>query len=157
MRQKLNYNNFKPNDYLPIQDGENIVRILSEGAIVTVYYMSTRQRRYIPLGEDPSKIDPKVKHMVQSKRQYRWVAMNRTTQQTGILQKGNMIAEQVVQVAQEYGDPRKYDLKIVRSGKGMQTEYHVSKMPESKEFSPQESKDAKKANEYLKSYIEIDE
>lgn len=58
---------------------------------------------------------------------YAWVVWNYDTQKAEILNKGISIFNQVADLAadEDWGDPQDYDIKITRTGKGLDTRYAV--------------------------------
>lgn len=135
---------FLPKDYkapvsgggfMKLQDGDNVFRVLSS-AITGFEYWNTESkpvRSHGAVEGTPAdiKLDKegnptKVKHF------WAFVVWNYATKSVEILQLnqssiqsaiGNLVSDV------DWGDPKGYDIKVTRSGTGMETEYAVSPKP----------------------------
>ena len=123
--QKIDYKSYrKPSDFLKLEPGENIVRIVSSGGIATIYGMKT-SGRWIRFGESvPEEVKNKYGESLSAARKWIWIAINRTTQQVGMLEVGAMIGDKICELAKQKGaDPQEFDVIITRTGEGTKTRY----------------------------------
>jgi hypothetical protein len=62
---------------------------------------------------------------------YSWVVWNYDDDKAQILSKGKSVFNQIAELSQDedWGDPTTYDIKITRTGKGMETRYSVVPSP----------------------------
>ncbi len=131
-------NGFLPDDYeqpkgaspyMKFQEGENRFRILSKPIIGWEDWTEDKKPIRFHFNEKPDKsINPKkaVKHF------WAMIVYNYATKDVNILQ----ITQATIQAAitnlikdAEWGAPYDYDLKVTRSGEGMDTEYSVAPSP----------------------------
>lgn len=127
------------NDFLSLEEGSNVVRLFS-----------SPYQFYTAFVTDASGKNRKLRSAVKDcplvqrgeKIQARWyvAALSRKTGKPGILEVGPQIFKQIVALSKKpkWGDPRAYDLDIVRQPKGSQPLYVVS--PEPKEALTSEEK-----------------
>jgi len=116
----------KPGKYMKLKDGENRFRILSKTPLLG-YLDWTKDKKPIrfPMDAPPeTSIDPSrpVKHfwaMIVWNYNVGMIQILEVTQ-TSIQKKLMGLATDI-----DWGDPREYDIKITRSGSGMDTEYDV--------------------------------
>lgn len=114
-------------NFMKLQDGENKLRILSKPIVGWVdwkdkqaYRFPMKQKPEKPLGKDP------IKHF------WAFIVWNYNAQSIQILE----ITQQTIQTAignlskdEDWGAPFDYDLKIIKKGKDLQTEYTVTPSP----------------------------
>lgn len=125
--QKIDYSSYKkPSDFLKFEQGSNTIRILSGGGMMNKHSMKT-SRGFVPLGECEGENCPHCLKGNVPKKQWIWIAINRTTGRVGVLETGIMIGNAICELAQEEGDPEGYDLIISKKGEGLRTEYVVAK------------------------------
>lgn len=149
--QKIDYKTYvKPSDFLKLSEGDNIIRIVTEGIIATIYGMKTGQR-WLRFG---TQVDVRTKEKygksISSQRKWIWVALNRATGQVGLLEVGPVIGNAICEKARELAkDPREFDIMIKRFGTGMNTKYEVLNIEPSKEISTEVMERVKKEVSYL--------
>jgi hypothetical protein len=149
--QKINYTNYiRPSDFLKMAEGDNIVRILTEGFMANIYGMKT-SKGWLRFGET---VDPAMKakygKTIEPKRRWIWIGINRATGQIGILEVGPIVGNAICELAKERGlDPRDFDVCINRTGKETRTSYKVTAQATSKDISPEVMEKAKKEISYL--------
>jgi hypothetical protein len=126
-------NDFLPNDYdipqsggnfMRLQDGENKIRILSKPIIGWVDWKDKQAYRF-PMKSKPEKPMDKnpIKHF------WAFLVWNYNAQAVQILE----ITQQTIQTAivnlskdDDWGAPFDYDIKIIKKGKDLQTEYSLT-------------------------------
>jgi len=124
-----NYETPKANNYyLKLQDGENRIRILSQPIIGWEDWMEKKPIRF-RMNEKPLRpLDPKkpIRHF------WSFIAYNYAEDQIQIMHVTQASIrkslENLVKDA-DWGAPYFYDIKIIRSGEGMETEYTVNPVP----------------------------
>lgn len=114
-------------NYMKLQDGENKIRILSKPIIGWVDWKDKQAYRF-PMKQKPDKPLDKnpIKHF------WAFVVWNYNIQSIQILE----ITQQTIQTAiqslskdDDWGAPYAYDLKIIKKGRDLQTEYSVTPSP----------------------------
>lgn len=115
--------------YMKFTEGENRFRILSKPIIGWEDWAEDKKPVRFPMNEKPERpINPKkaIKHF------WAMIVWNYQTQQVQVLE----ITQSTVQSAinnlikdAEWGAPYFYDLKVTRTGEGMDTEYSVAPSP----------------------------
>ena len=115
--------------YMKFQAGDNLFRVLSS-AIVGYEYWTTESkpiRSKVPFTEMPDiKKDSKPKHF------WAFIVWNYATKNVEILeitQSTIMSAITNLVADSDWGSPKEYDIKVSRSGEGIETEYSVSPKP----------------------------
>jgi hypothetical protein len=127
-------------DYMKFQDGDNVFRVLSS-AITGFEYWTTDNK---PVRSKEAFVEtPGIKAGKDGKPQkakhfWAFVVWNYGTKKIEILQ----VTQSSIQTAianlvadPEWGDPKKYDIKVTRTGAELTTEYAVMPKP-SKELTP---------------------
>jgi len=136
------------NNYMKLQDGENKIRILSSPIVGWEDWIESKPVRY-RMDQKPCKShDPKkpVRHF------WTFIVWNYQEERIQILQitqvtiRGNIEA---LCKDEDWGDPFTYDMKIIRKGEGVDTEYMVNPLPH-KEIT------AKMKEEFLKNRCNLD-
>ncbi len=114
--------------YMKLADGENRIRILAQPIVGWLDWEDNKPVRFKmenkPLA--PLNPDKSVKHF------WAMVVWNCTEGSLQILEITQVsIQRRIAALSQDadWGDPSKYDIKINRAGKGMDTEYTVSPVP----------------------------
>lgn len=113
--------------YMKLMDGENKIRILSQA--VTGWEDWTADKKPVRYRDKPmDSFDPKkpAKHF------WCFIVWNYSEEQIQILNvTQSSIRKSLMSLCQDHdwGDPYFYDLKIVRTGEGMDTEYMVNPLP----------------------------
>lgn len=106
--------------FLKLEDGDNVrMRILD-----------------VPVVYDTTFEDPKT-HIKKTSVKYAWLVYNHDEEKVQILQGGATIYNSLNDLIQDddWGDPKNYDIKVSRTGKGMNdTKYSVSPSPKSKDL-----------------------
>jgi hypothetical protein len=137
--EKINYKVYKkPTDFLKLAQGDNVIRIVSDGFIATVYGMRTGDR-WVRFGESiPDKTLQTAKEKgytdsIKAARRWVWIGLNRASGHIGILEVGPTVGDTICQIAQEKEcDPKDIDLLVKKDGEGFNTKYQISSMKESK-------------------------
>lgn len=126
--QKIDYKTYeKPSDFIKFNQGENRVRIISDGVFVKRHGMKTATH-YIPLGNCTE--DGNCEHCakgLEPKQKWTWVIYSLDKKDVFVLDAGVQIGDQICQIAKDSGDPKAYDLIILRSGVQRNTKYTVKK------------------------------
>jgi hypothetical protein len=116
------------NYYMKLQEGENKIRILSQPILGWEDWHDKKPVRYM-LNEKPAKsFDPgkPVKHF------WAFIVWNYSEEQIQILHITQATIRNSIEVLckdQDWGAPYFYDLKIIKSGEGKDTEYKVNPLP----------------------------
>lgn len=134
---KTESNDFLPADYeqpkssgnyMKFQQGENKLRILSKPIIGWIDWKDKKPFRFKMKDKPAAPLDPtkKIKHF------WAFIVWDYQENQISILE----ITQSSIQTAigsyskdADWGSPFNYDIKIVRSGDGMETEYIISPVP----------------------------
>lgn len=114
-------------NYMKLQDGENKIRILSKPIVGWVDWKDKQAHRF-PMKQKPDKPmgkDP-IRHF------WAFIVWNYNAQAVQILE----ITQQTIQTSivnltkdDDWGAPFEYDLKIIKKGKDLQTEYSITPSP----------------------------
>lgn len=135
-----------PSDkYAKLDSGQNRFRIVSRPIMGYVWWEDTDEGRKpvrIPFNEVPT--DPSYKHFWAMKV---WSYDKGRVQVLEISQRTIQEAIKDLQMNPKWGDPREYDLVIVRKGEGLETTYGVQ--PEPKEELSSEVRKADQENEVV--------
>lgn len=115
------------NSYLKLQDGENKIRILTAPILGWEDWVDKKPVRY-PMHERPKPVDGKkpVKHF------WSFVVWNYKEEEIQIMHVTQTSIRNCIQALcndSDWGAPYTYDIKIIRSGEGMETEYTVNPLP----------------------------
>ncbi len=116
------------NNYMKLQDGENRIRILSKPILGWEDWQDKKPIRF-RLDEKPMKsIDPekKIKHF------WAFIVWNYNENQIQILQITQVGIQRSIENFDkdaDWGAPYAYDIKIMRKGEGVNTEYAVNPVP----------------------------
>ncbi len=115
--------------FMKLQDGDNQFRILSKAITGYEYWTEDKKpvRSKTEFASTPNiKKDSKAKHF------WAVVVWNYTTKAVEILeitQSTIMSAIENLMGDSDFGDPRGYDIKVTRSGQGIETEYSTIAKP----------------------------
>lgn len=117
----------KPGHYMKLKDGENRFRILSRTPLLG-WLDWTKEKKPIRFAMDAppeAPINPArpIKHFW---AMLVWNYATRSIQIIEITQSSIQKKLKALATDIDWGDPREYDIKIVRSGSGMETEYAVT-------------------------------
>jgi len=152
--EKIDYKTYKkPTDFISFEQGDNRIRILSNGGMYLRHSMKTA-RGFIPLGECQGEgcehcNNPKLKDPT-PKKVWVWIALNRDTGVVGVLETGVTIGDAICEMAKELSqDPQEYDIIINRQGSKLSTKYKVTKAAESEDLTEKEEKRVKANRQYL--------
>jgi hypothetical protein len=124
-------------EYLKLKDGDRVkMRIASEPAI-SVYKEGDRPR-------------------------YSWTIYNRDNKKVQIYSAGVSVFKQIAALVEDWGEPTEFDIRIARSGSGMNdTEYIVTPVKESKELAEEIAEEVSKIDlpkaikgKWLREYVE---
>lgn len=120
--------------YMKLQDGDNVFRVLSSAIIGYEYWTNENKpiRSKVPFTETPNiKVDKDGKPQ-KPKHFWAFVVWNYNTKNVEILE----LTQATIQSAitnlvkdEDWGDPKKYDIKVSRTGSGIETEYAVNPKP----------------------------
>lgn len=134
-------------DFMKFEKGENVFRVLDSVHMGYEYWTEDKkvQRSYTPITELPpnaaKRENKKTKEMELIPAKHIWIipVWNYLTKSIQIL----TISQKTVQEAilalgrdKDWGAPTKYDLKVVRTGDGFDTDYNISPKPQ-KELEPE--------------------
>ena len=136
-------NDFLPTDYkapvtggnyMKLQDGENTFRVLSSAIVGWVDWIveedGTRRPKRYRMAEKPQPFNPEqpVKHF------WAFVVWNYDAQAIQILELTQKTIRDDIKALvdnKKWGDPKKYDITITRSGEKLETKYSVMPNPHS--------------------------
>jgi len=135
-----NNNDFLPNDYeapktggsyMKLQKGENRFRILSKPILGWIDWQDNKPLRFHMAAKPAKPVDPKksVKHF------WAFVVWNCNEEKVQILEITQATIQSAIQALskdEDWGSPFGYDIKVKRTGDGMETEYTVNPVPHSK-------------------------
>lgn len=138
--------------YMKLQDGDNVFRVLSSAIIGYEYWTNENKpvRSRTPFDETPNIKLGKDGKPQKPKHFWAFVVWNYQTKNVEILQ----LTQSSIQGAitnlvkdEDWGNPMKYDIKISRTGQGIETEYAISPKPH-KDIDPEieEAFESKKIN-----------
>jgi hypothetical protein len=114
-------------NYMKFQDGENKIRILTFPILGWEDWQDKKPIRYT-FDNKPNPIDPKkpVKHF------WAFAVWNYLEEKIQILQITQATIRQAIEALtkdQDWGAPFFYDIKIIKEGNGVDTEYRVNPLP----------------------------
>jgi len=121
----------KPSDFMKLKEGLNTVRITTK----VVFLHETHRFQD---DEGKFKIKPHAEENCQlclngneKKQRYAWIVLDREDGKVKILDVGWTIFKVVHDLSHDpdYGNPTEYDLKITKTGQGLDTEYSVIASP----------------------------
>lgn len=115
-------------NYMKLSKGENRFRILSKPIIGWEDWKDKKPIRFAMNEKPSSPIDPKkpIKHFW---AMVVWNAIEEKVQILEITQSTIQGAIQNLSKDSDWGSPFEYDIKITRSGDGMETEYTINPVP----------------------------
>lgn len=135
------YQDHDPNEgqgqFLKLKDGDSVkMRIMSDPAI-SVYKPGDKPR-------------------------YNWIVFNHDKKQVQVYSAGSSVFSQIRDLTEEWGDPQEFDIKVKRTGSGMQdTSYSVNPVKESTSLPKDAETEADKIDlvktikgKWLKDYLE---
>lgn len=116
------------NGYLKLQDGENRIRILSAPILGWEDWMEKKPIRYRMENKPNKSIDSKkpFKHF------WAFIVFNYMTEQVQIMQVTQATIRRSLEALckdADWGAPYGYDIKITKSGEGVDTEYTINPVP----------------------------
>ncbi|MFA6198670.1 MAG: hypothetical protein WC734_06015 [Patescibacteria group bacterium] len=114
--------------YMRLQDGENKFRILSKPIIGWLDWDNKKPVRFHMNAKPEHSIDPAkaIKHF------WAFVVWNYGASKVQIIEITQQTIQQAIQRLaedKEWGAPFNYDIKVTRTGSGMNTEYAINPMP----------------------------
>lgn len=135
-----NGDSFLPNDYtapksagnyMKLQDGENKFRILSKPVIGWLDWEDNKPLRFTMQNKPAKPVDPKrnVKHF------WAFCVWDYADSKVKILEVTQTTIQQAITSLsrdEDWGSPFDYDIKIIKSGKMLETEYSVNPVPHKK-------------------------
>lgn len=126
--------------YMKLQDGDNVFRVLSS-AVVGYQYWTNENKPVRSKTEFTETPDIRVKDGKTDKVKHFWafVVWNYATKEVEILELQQVkVRDAILNLVndEDWGDPKKYDIKVNRSGSGLDTKYAVSPKPH-KELDPE--------------------
>lgn len=116
------------NFYMKMQEGENRIRILTRPIMGWEDWQDKKPIRFTYDKKPAKSLDPKkpIRHF------WAFVVFNYVEQKIQIFH----ITQATIRKAleglcrdQDWGDPYHYDIKIIKSGEGVDTEYHINPVP----------------------------
>lgn len=115
-------------NYIKLQKGENKLRILSKPIIGWLDWKDKTPYRYRMNAKPSQSFDPtkKIKHF------WSMVVWNYKDSSIGILEVTQSSIQGAIQTLSndaDWGTPLSYDIKIIKNGDGMETEYAVNPLP----------------------------
>lgn len=116
------------NNYMKLQDGENKIRILSQPIFGWEDWVDNKPVRF-RMDQKPAKAnDPKkpIRHF------WAFIVWNYNEERIQILQLTQATIRNNIEALckdEDWGEPYFYDLKIIRKGEGVDTEYMVNPLP----------------------------
>lgn len=116
------------NGYMKLQDGENRIRILSKPILGWEDWHEKKPVRY-KMNEKPSKSYDEKKPM---KHFWSFIVFNYVEERIQIMHVTQASIRKSIETLvkdSDWGDPYGYDIKITKSGSGMETEYTVNPVP----------------------------
>ena len=120
--------------YMKLVDGDNVFRVLSS-AIVGYEYWTTENkpvRSKVPFTETPNIKTDKEGKAQKVKHFWAFIVWNYASKAVEILQLTQSgIQGSITNLVkdEDWGDPKNYDIKINRTGSGIETEYAVNPKP----------------------------
>lgn len=123
-------------NYLKLKQGENTFRILSS-AIIGYEYWNQEDRpvrspeKFVSLPKD-IKLDEKTGKPKPIKHFWAFVVWNYEEEKIQIMEVTQVTIQTAIKALvdnKKWGDPKKYDITITKTGEGMQTEYSVMPNP----------------------------
>jgi len=117
------------NNYFKLQEGENRIRILSKPILGWEDWTLEKKPIRFKMSEKPSKsIDPKkpLRHF------WSFIVFNAIEGKIQIMNVTQATIRKAIEALSKDGDwgvPYHYDIKIVKSGEGVDTEYHINPVP----------------------------
>ena len=153
--KRINYEDYKrQSDYLTFGQGDNVVRLVSDGFYGIVYKMKTKNA--LIKWTNWEDIPEQYRDNVEGAERWTWVAINRSTGQVGVMEVGATIGDELILKIQEKKlDPLRTDFLIHRKGEGFKTEYTIAVAPETKPFTDKEKQLIQSRRIYLlKKYID---
>lgn len=121
--------------YMKFKQGENKFRILSNAIVGWESWVVDEEGNRKPLRWRMGEKVPAEKIGDNPKHFWAFVVWNYNEEKVQILeitQKGIMRAIKALTADEDWGDPRNYDIVVIRTGEGMETEYQVKPKPKSK-------------------------
>lgn len=147
--QKINYAEYqKPSDYMKFEQGDNRIRIISEGFMGLQHGLRTA-RGWVNLGECTGK---DCEHCLKGnvpKRFWKWIVADRSIEEVRLLDAGIMIGDQICNIAKGLQGQLKRDLIVNRVGNDRQTKYTVKLAPDDKPITPENIERWKAAKTYI--------
>jgi len=142
-----------PSNFMKLQPGENKIRIASQ----TFHF---KKHGFKSEGKYSSKICqgencPYCQQGNEPKNRYAWIVLDRKEQNpermVKVLEVGWQIYGQLLAYAkdEDYGPLTGYDIKIKRTGEGLETEYSVVASPKKSEITDEEKKAITESKIYL--------
>lgn len=117
----------KPSDYINFPQGNTSIRIISKGYLGMQHGLRSA-RGWVNLGlctEDNT--CEHCKNGNEAKRFWKWVVVDRSTNEVKLLDAGVMLGNQICEIAKVNGDPKKYDIVVTRTGEKLKTKYAAAK------------------------------
>lgn len=117
--------------YMKFKDGENRFRILSRPILGWLDWKDKKPLRFRLNAKPEKPVDPKqaIKHF------WAFVVWNAAEAKVQILEITQVTIQAAIQSLSkddDWGNPFEYDIKVKRSGSGLETEYSVNPAPKSK-------------------------
>jgi rRNA maturation endonuclease Nob1 len=126
--------------YLKLDDGENVIRVLDAPVMGYVYWTVDDEDKKVPVRvRETDEIPLDVQHATNPKEKAKrfWMLpiLNKNTGMVQVFEATQAtIRERLNNLDRDkdWGDLREYDIKVVKTGSGKNTEYSVNPVPHSK-------------------------
>lgn len=118
----------KPTFFLKLEQGDNRVRIVSEGVMCYEHGIVLSNGKYIPMGtcsEDSKCLQCRKGN--EAKLRYKWIVYSPKTGDVKILSVGPQVGDEICIIGKQE-NKLTFEVNIQRSGLGKQTRYKVSRV-----------------------------
>lgn len=146
-KKKINYQKYeKPSEFLRLRQGDNIIRILSDGFIVKKHEFRTNGK--FVSAECQGQGCTMCASGNDYKNKFGWIVLDREMREVKYMQVGITVGDAIAKIGRNQ-DLTKIDVIITRKGTGKSTSYQVSAKQDSKELVDSEKKIVREAYPYL--------
>lgn len=135
-----------PSLFIKLENGENRIRLVSKPENYQVHNQKIEGKfRSVKCEGTDCKLCAEGN---KPRDRYAWVVLDRSDGQVKVYECGWMVFEQVLNLArdEDYGDPTQYDLKITKTGEGLDTNYTVIAVPKKTALTAEEKEKLEEAN-----------
>lgn len=132
--QRINYSTYqKPSDYMKFEQGDNRIRVISEGYMGLQHGLRT-SRGWVNLGECTGKGCENCGKGNVPKRYWKWIVANRKLDQAKLLDAGIMIGDAICEIAKKLDAAGEkltaHDIIVNRVGTERSTKYAIRQAPD---------------------------